>query len=273
MYLPCTHFVFTERRFTLKIITDEQIRALGIPLPSFYGWVVDSLKHKASSVLPPKTSLHSPGDIFFNTMPCILPYKNVEGVKMVNRYPGRRPSIMGNIVLHNIATGELKAIMDAEYITSMRTGAVAAHSIKLLARQDYRTIGMIGLGATANATLDMLLAIEPGRVFTVKLYRYKDHAQRFMEKYCSNKQLQFIICDDYDSTIKGSDVIISCVTVATQNFCADDKYDPGAWSFPSIPEVSKIAICFLTRCSVMTPPMSAILNISTDFAHSRKYPK
>ena len=216
----------------MKVVTGEAIEKLQIPLTTFYRWVVEALTAKEHAILPPKTSLSLPGDIFFNTMPCILPYKKVEGVKMVNRYPHRTPAITAQIVLHDLESGQLLAFMDAEYITSMRTGAVAAHSIELFAKTGYRVLGLIGLGATARATLDILLAVAPNKPFTIKLYGYKDHAQRFMERYRQHKHLEFVVCADYDATVKGSDVIISCVTVAKQNFCSDDKYDEGCLVVP-----------------------------------------
>lgn len=36
--------------------------------------------------------------------------------------------MMGDILLYEADTGILKALLDAEYITTLRTGAVAAHS-------------------------------------------------------------------------------------------------------------------------------------------------
>lgn len=36
--------------------------------------------------------------------------------------------MMGDILLYEADTGILEALLDAEYITTLRTGAVAAHS-------------------------------------------------------------------------------------------------------------------------------------------------
>ena len=61
-----------------------------------------------------------------NTMPCMIPSLNVFGVKVVTRYPGRTPSIAGDLLLYREDTGELLALMDATALTAIRTGAVAA---------------------------------------------------------------------------------------------------------------------------------------------------
>lgn len=39
--------------------------------------------------------------------------------------------MMGDMLIYGADTGILKAVMDAEYITTLRTGAVAAHSALL----------------------------------------------------------------------------------------------------------------------------------------------
>ncbi|WP_157791393.1 MULTISPECIES: hypothetical protein [Candidatus Williamhamiltonella] len=41
-------------------------------------------------------------------------------------------------MLYNINTGDIKAIMDANFITTMRTAKVATHSIKLFAKKISR---------------------------------------------------------------------------------------------------------------------------------------
>ena len=64
-------------------------------------------------------------------MPVILPSINYGGVKLVTRYPKRNPSLDSEILLYDLKTGENVALMDGNWITTMRTGAVAAHSIRL----------------------------------------------------------------------------------------------------------------------------------------------
>ena len=49
--------------------------------------------------------------------------------------------------------------MDGNWITAMRTGAVAAHTVMNFAKKEFHTIGMIGLGNTARSTLLVLAAI------------------------------------------------------------------------------------------------------------------
>lgn len=123
-------------------------------------------------------------------------------------------------------------MLDGNYITAMRTGAVAAHSIELLSVANYKTIGMIGLGNTARATCKVLLDINSGKKMTFKLYRYKDHAESFINQFAKYKNVTFSICSTYREVILDSDVVISSVTYAENNFSQDECYKPGCLVVP-----------------------------------------
>ena len=54
------------------------------------------------------------------------------GIKEVHRIQGAVPSLGSVMMLYNAKTGELLALVDCDWITTMRTGAVAAVSAKAL---------------------------------------------------------------------------------------------------------------------------------------------
>ena len=60
------------------------------------------------------------------------------------------PVVTGALLLSSAETGELLAIVDCASITSLRTGAGAAVSAQALARQDARSVGLIGCGVNGG---------------------------------------------------------------------------------------------------------------------------
>lgn len=216
----------------MRIITSQDIERLNINNYEFYYWVNEMIKNKNRAYLPAKISMKQPEHIFYNIMPCILTDYNVAGIKVVNRYPTRYPSIQADLLLYDYNTGQLKALMDATYITKMRTGAVAAHSILLFARENYQSIGLIGLGNVMQATMDIFLELVTEKQLKIKLYNYKDHAKKFINRYKKYTNLEFIICNSYEETIADSDIIISGVTFADENFCDDSCYKEGCLVVP-----------------------------------------
>lgn len=216
----------------MKIIDFERIRNLDLDVMLFYAWVEEMLKKKQKTILPAKISMKPSNGIFYNVMPTILLDEKRAGVKVVTRYPDRNPSLESQILLYDLNNGEMLAMLDGTYITAMRTGAVAAHSIKLLAKKEFATISFMGLGNTARATLKILLQLYPERPFIVKLLQYKNQHEEFEKVFSGYKNLHFVICNTYQELIKGSDVIVSAVTVLDNDICEDRYFDEGCLLVP-----------------------------------------
>lgn len=219
----------------MKLITFEDIQKMNISPKLCYQWVSEMLVNKNNTQLPAKISMKFEDDIFCNVMPCILPNTNLghfEGVKVVTRYPSRIPSLDSKLLLLNANTGEFLALMDANWITAMRTGAVAAHSILLLGKKSFSEIGIIGLGNTARATLLILAHMIPDRELNIKLLKYKGQEVLFSERFSEYPNLHFSYVDNNEKLIKGSDVVISAVTYFEQDLCSDDCFDEGVLVVP-----------------------------------------
>lgn len=217
----------------MKIIQFDEITKLGISPIQCFDWVSDALKRKKEVILPAKISLKTGQEgVFYNTMPVIIPFLGRGGLKLVTRYPSRLPSLESQILLYDLKDGSPLAIMDGTWITAMRTGAVAAHSIQLLAKRDFSTLGFIGLGNTARCCMSVLLSLYPDRPLVVKLKKYKDQHELFAKRFSSYKNVIFQYCDSYDETVKGSDVIVSAVTFFDQDICKNESFDKGVLLVP-----------------------------------------
>mgnify|MGYP001054980827 CR=1 FL=1 len=215
----------------MKIISFDDIANLSLDTEDIYAWIKKSFENKAEACLPPKISMHN-GSTFINVMPCILYNENVAGVKVVSRYPNRMPRLNSEILLYDYSTGNLKALMDGNYVTALRTGAVAALCIETLAVKNYSEIGVIGFGNIARKTLDTLFAVMEKRPVKVKLYRYKDHFEILRERYSNYNHIEFESVDNYDDVVRGSDVIISAITCAEKDFCSDGCFKKGCLVVP-----------------------------------------
>lgn len=154
------------------------------------------------------------------------------GAKVVTRYPERKPSLDSKLLLLDAESGEFLALMDANWITAMRTGAVAAHSIMLFAKENYSVLGMLGLGNTARAALLVLTSMMPEREFKIKLLKYKGQETLFMERFAKYPNLHFTCVDNADTLVKGTDVVISAATYLPQDICEDACFEPGVLVVP-----------------------------------------
>ncbi|MEE1373910.1 MAG: ornithine cyclodeaminase [Clostridia bacterium] len=222
----------------IKIFDFETCKALGNELPSelFYQWVDFALKEKEQFVMPVKTRIGQDHGDYYASMPCMYEKDNLVMAKMIGRHilkeGEQRSTMMSDLMLYEADTGVLKALMDCEYITTLRTGAAAAHSAMMYAKKDFKTVGLLGLGNIMFACIDVLMSQIQDREVTFKLYKYHDHEKRFMERFSKFTNITFELCDTYEETIRDSDLIISAVTRVTENFVSDDCYKEGCTVIP-----------------------------------------
>ena len=221
----------------MKIITEKEIRGLNISPKICVDWIRESFSLKRMAQLPAKISVHPADTDFFTSMPCLLPV-NEEGnryfgIKEVHRIEGAVPSLGSDMMLYDAKTGELLALIDCDWITTMRTGAVAAVSAQALRKESALVYGFVGLGNTARATLLCILENEPGKQFEVRVLRYKNQADLFIERFRDYDNIDFEIVDDINEMASGADVFISCITSAEGLLIEDEKtFRPGVTVIP-----------------------------------------
>ncbi len=215
----------------MKIITHDMIADLKLDPNVWYQWVDTVLNRKHLYTMPAKSSLHF-GSSYFNTMPSILPPENAMGVKVVNRYLGRTPSLESQLLLYDYTTGEHLALMDASLITAMRTGAATVHAMQMFANPDFYEVGIMGFGNIGIACLEVMLARFHDKKMKLKLLRYKDHAEKMVQRYSRYENVEFEIADTPEQIIRGSDVVISCITYTEDLLGKDEWYKEGCLVIP-----------------------------------------
>ena len=73
-----------------------------------------------------------------------------------------RPVVLGVICVSSAETGEPLALVDVRAVTALRTGAVAAVAAQELAREDARSVGIVGCGLHGAWAARCLAAAEYG---------------------------------------------------------------------------------------------------------------
>src|SRR5918992_907541 len=82
------------------------------------------------------------------------------------------------VILFDMDTCELLAIMDDHHISAMRVAATSAVASKYLARKDSKTLGLLGSGEQARTQVTAHSAIRP--LTKVKVYSpTKDNREKF----------------------------------------------------------------------------------------------
>ena len=214
-------------------ITDNDIKNLNITPQECIEWVNTSFLMKNESILPVKSSIHLRSSDFFNTMPCLLPEPfDTFSVKVVSRITSCKPALKSTIMLFRASTGERLALIDADWITSMRTGAVAALASETFKKTDARVYAFMGLGSTAISTMKCLTHLLDRDRTVIRLLRYKDQCEKFINRF-RYTGLSFELAENMSDFIDGADVVFSCITHTDSILCPDSElFRPGVLVIP-----------------------------------------
>jgi ornithine cyclodeaminase/alanine dehydrogenase-like protein (mu-crystallin family) len=114
--------------------------------------------------MPPKVYLLAPPNGDFRAMPARG--SGIAILKWITSFPVNParglPAVMGLICVSSDEDGRPRALIDAQAVTALRTGAVAAIAAQELAREDAATAGIIGCGVFGAWAARCLAAAEYG---------------------------------------------------------------------------------------------------------------
>jgi alanine dehydrogenase len=121
---------------------------------------------------------------FLRILPGVLTQTGVMGFKAFNT---NGHGVRYAVHLFDFETGAPLAIMDASYVTAIRTGAIAAVALKHLSPSDATQVGVIGSGLEARSEMEALMAVRPGirsgRVFSPRPERREMFAREMADAY------------------------------------------------------------------------------------------
>jgi ornithine cyclodeaminase/alanine dehydrogenase len=131
---------------------------------------VEAMEHAfreqgAGQVAQPQRLNVKAGKGWLRLGPAVLEGSGWMGFKAMNLCPGQ--GVRYVISLYTVADGALQAIMDAQHLTTLRTGGTSAVATRLLARGEPTTVAVLGSGVEARAQLEAMHAIGLARAARV----------------------------------------------------------------------------------------------------------
>ncbi|WP_462422167.1 ornithine cyclodeaminase family protein [Salinicoccus sp. Marseille-QA3877] len=146
-------------------------------------------------------------------MPCISTEQKVSIIKTVSIFPENAdlPTTQGNILVSNLNDGRHIASLEASYLTRLRTGAMTAIATDKLAREDSKTLGVIGTGRMAFE--QVLGVLEVRSIKKILLFnRTESKAETFKEDLKDfGVNIDVEVMSDIGNLVVESD-ILNCAT-------------------------------------------------------------
>ena len=133
------------------ILTEQDVRAL-LDIPAAIAAVEESLLRQAAGEgwIHPRRRLALPDRVLLNYMFAADQRAGWMGAKLYSVAHGVARFL---VLLYRADSGELAALVEADYLGQARTGAASAVATKYMARPEARSLGIIGTGTQARTQL------------------------------------------------------------------------------------------------------------------------
>lgn len=201
---------------TIRYLSRADVERAGVSMDAVIEAVEAGFRSKGHGAveLPAKTAVHPGGpDSFIHAMPANIRDLGAAGLKWIAGYPENQarglPYINGLLMLNDPATGIPTAVMDATWITAVRTAAASAVSARYLARRDSRGLGILGCGVQGVAHVDALRcvldALEEIRAYDPDPAR----AEALAEGARARHGLDAVVVDTPEAAVRGQDVVVT----------------------------------------------------------------
>jgi ornithine cyclodeaminase/alanine dehydrogenase-like protein (mu-crystallin family) len=135
------------------------------------------------------------------------------GYLAMKQYTFVRGKIRFLVPLYEIASGDLLALIEANYLGQLRTGAASGVATKYLARRDARVAAIIGTGGQARTQLEAIAAVcklESARVYG----RSPERRNKFCEEMAKRTGVRVEPAESASEAARGAHIICTATTAS-----------------------------------------------------------
>ncbi|WP_426703993.1 ornithine cyclodeaminase family protein [Staphylococcus shinii] len=203
---------------------DAQEQAKLLNMEEIVDAVAESLKaySEGKTNTPLRYSLPFNEDNRYLVMPALSDELKIVGLKTVTVAPNNTKigenTIVGSVILSDYETGETLAVLEGSYLTKIRTGAISGVATRYLARENAKTLCVIGTGDQAQGLIEAVLAVRD--IERIQFYnRTYDKAVNFSKQIeKDHEHLKLVVCDDVETAIADADIIVTATNAQTPVF-------------------------------------------------------
>lgn len=212
-------------REILYLTRDECVKA-GPGIDEILGIVRETLiaHGKGEYEMPAKIGIHPFTEVFYHAMPAYVPSRLATGCKWIECYPQNpkkydMPQTTGLLIMNDTMSGAPVAIMDATWITAMRTPAVTVLAAAAL-HPDAETFGMFGCGVQGEEHVRFVhRTLKKLKKIFVNDVR-KNVAEEMVKKLKDEVPVEIVVCDSPEEMAKSCQVMSSATLIVQKPIAA-----------------------------------------------------
>jgi len=152
--------------------------------------------------------LQVPGKSYLHYMAAVDAASGYMGLKI---YTSAREGLRFLVPLFRADSGDLVALIEADYLGQMRTGAASGVATRVMARAEASTVGIVGTGLQARTQLEAIALVrklESVRAFGRDAQRCKDFAREMTAR------LRVVVTPavSAEEAVRSADVVVTSTT-------------------------------------------------------------
>jgi ornithine cyclodeaminase/alanine dehydrogenase-like protein (mu-crystallin family) len=192
-------------------ISESEVRAV-LTMPMAIEAVEEISRKQANGevVVHPRRRFELPGGGFFHYMAAA---DFSAGYVSMKQYTYVQGNIRFMVPLYEMRTGDLLAMIEADYMGQLRTGAASGVATKCLARQNSRIAAIIGTGGQARTQLEAISRVrklESARVYGRDATKREKLAKEMTDRLGFPVQT----ADSSSEAVRGADILCTATTAA-----------------------------------------------------------
>jgi len=232
------------------LLSEADVKQI-LTMPMALAAVEDSFRRLAggSALLHSRQRLHIPGKSYLHYMAAADATSGYMGMKI---YTSSAVGLRFLVPLFHVDSGELLALIEADYLGQIRTGAASGVATRLLARPDAAKIGIIGTGLQSRTQLEALSLVRT--ITGVHAFsRNPEHRERFAKEMTAQLGFPVVAVASAQEAVRGADIVVTSTT-------STDPVLDGSWLSPGMhvnaiganfPQKHELDGAAIRRCDVI----------------------
>jgi alanine dehydrogenase len=202
-----------------------------------------------SALLHPRARLHLPGKSYLHYMAAADSVSGYMGLKI---YTSAKAGLRFLILLFSVDSGELLAQIEADFVGQMRTGAASGYATRLLARENSKTLGIIGTGLQARTQLESISLVR--KIERISVFgRDQQRREKFAADMSAKLSIPVTAVASAEQAVRDHDIVVTSTT-------STDPVLEGRWLSPgthlnaigaNFPQKRELDAETIRRCDVI----------------------
>lgn len=139
------------------------------------------------------------------------------GRMAIKTYSSYRPKTRFLVLLYDATNGDLLALIEADRLCQIRTGATTAVATRHLARRDAGVLALFGAGWQAESQALSVAAVRP--LTAIRVYsRTATMREEFAKRLSAQLAIYCVAVDSPEAALEGADIVVTATTSRTPVF-------------------------------------------------------